>query len=87
MAGVDHQIGDARRPQGVEVVDDQRFASDQQQRLGGMIGQRAHPFTAPSGKNHRLHDAGVQRSRFDELAAGHAVNPQVLDSGGVTAST
>ena len=53
---------DVRRVQSLEVMDDQWLASDRQQRLGGMVGQRAHPFATPGGQNHRLHGTGRQRS-------------------------
>ena len=62
MAGVDHQIGDAGRPQGLEMVDDQRLTGHRQQGFGRVVGQRPHAFAAPGGQDHRLHDAGCQRS-------------------------
>src|SRR6185503_15226295 len=53
--GVDHHVAETTGREALEVILDQTFAADAQQRLRFAIGERAHAFAAPRGEDHRLH--------------------------------
>ena len=52
---VDHDLADACGVQTAQVPANQRLAACEQQRLGGVVGERAHSFAAPCGKYHGFH--------------------------------
>jgi len=58
---VDDDLGDARARQRFEVILDERFAADFEQRLRLRIGERAHAFAAPRGQDHGAHSASRAR--------------------------
>ncbi len=58
---VDHQLAKAGIAQALDVPHDQRLATGLEQRLGAMVGQRAHALAAAGGEDHRFHRRALRR--------------------------
>ncbi len=52
---VDDDLGEPGCRQSFQMPGDERLAAHRQQRLGRVVGQRAHPFAASCGKNEGFH--------------------------------
>ena len=58
---IEHVRRQPRGHQFFNVVNNQRFTRQRQQRLGAVIGQRRHPGAATGGENHGFHSALLSR--------------------------
>ena len=78
IVDVDHQLADARGAEPVEDVVDQWLAVELHQRLGMMVGQRAHPLAEAGGHDHRGvgHRRGDLGAETERAAGGHAASVQ-----------
>ena len=52
---VDDQLAEARRTQSFYMPHDERLSTGFEQRLGAVVGERAHAFAPSGGQDHRLH--------------------------------
>ncbi len=55
MMQIDHQLGNSRGVQPVQLMHDQGFAMDLEQGFRRVIRQRAEPFASSGGQNHSFH--------------------------------
>ncbi len=58
---VDDELGEAGGAQAFDVPHDQRLAAHRQQRLGRVVGERAHALAAAGGEDHRFRRARLRR--------------------------
>lgn len=54
-SGVDHHLAHTRRGQGLEVPLDEALPAHRQQRLGRVVGQRAHPLAPACRQDEGVH--------------------------------
>lgn len=75
MRGVDHHVVHAGRNQLFQVPCDQRLAAHAKQRLGRVLGQRAHALAEAGGEDQRVpHAATCVRSRPAACRCSNAAN-------------
>jgi hypothetical protein len=55
---VDDELAEAGGAQALDVPHDEGLAAHRQQRLGGVVGERAHALAAAGGEDHRFGHGG-----------------------------